>query len=88
MGIAPCEWRRLSDKADDVHYCGACGCGDNPKTWLDTPPNEPDAYTKLDYPKVVCLIFGSGKMVITGARHKDEILEAVQIIQDELADLL
>jgi len=27
-------------------------------------------------------------MVITGARHKDEILEAVQIIQDELADLL
>jgi TATA-box binding protein (TBP) (component of TFIID and TFIIIB) len=26
--------------------------------------------------------------VITGARHKDEILEAVQFIQDELADLL
>ena len=33
-------------------------------------------------------LFGSGKMVITGARHKDEILEAVQIIKDELADLL
>ena len=43
---------------------------------------------RLDYPKVVCLIFGSGKMVITGARHKDEILEAVEIIKDELADLL
>jgi transcription initiation factor TFIID TATA-box-binding protein len=42
----------------------------------------------LDYPKVVCLIFGSGKMVITGARAKDEILEAVEIIKDELADLL
>ena len=27
-------------------------------------------------------------MVITGARRKDEILEAVQFIQDELADLL
>jgi len=27
-------------------------------------------------------------MVITGARAKDEILEAVQFIQDELADLL
>jgi TATA-box binding protein (TBP) (component of TFIID and TFIIIB) len=26
--------------------------------------------------------------VITGARHKDEILEAVEIIKDELADLL
>ena len=45
-------------------------------------------FYRLDYPKVVCLIFGSGKMVITGARHKDEILDAVQIIQDELADLL
>ena len=54
LGIAPCEWRRQSEKADGVHYCGACGCGDNAKTWLDTPPNEPDAYTKLDYPKVVC----------------------------------
>jgi transcription initiation factor TFIID TATA-box-binding protein len=43
---------------------------------------------RLDDPKVVCLIFGSGKMVITGARHKDEILEAVEIIKDELADLL
>ena len=48
----------------------------------------PGLIYRLDYPKVVCLIFGSGKMVITGARHKDEILEAVQIIQDELADLL
>jgi len=27
-------------------------------------------------------------MVITGARHKDEILEAVEQIKDELADLL
>ncbi len=45
-------------------------------------------FYRLDYPKVVCLIFGSGKMVITGARAKAEILEAVQFIQDELADLL
>ncbi|MEC9174250.1 MAG: TATA-box-binding protein, partial [Candidatus Thermoplasmatota archaeon] len=43
---------------------------------------------RIDYPKVVCLIFGSGKMVITGARHKDEILEAIEFIKDELADLL
>ncbi len=52
------------------------------------PEQFPGLIYRLDYPKVVCLIFGSGKMVITGARHKDEILEAVQIIQDELADLL
>ena len=52
------------------------------------PEQFPGLIYRLDYPKVVCLIFGSGKMVITGARHKDEILEAVEIIQDELADLL
>ena len=48
----------------------------------------PGLIYRLDFPRVVCLIFGSGKMVITGARRKDEILEAVQFIQDELADLL
>ena len=52
------------------------------------PEQFPGLIYRLDYPKVVCLIFGSGKMVITGERHKDEILDAVQIIQDELADLL
>jgi transcription initiation factor TFIID TATA-box-binding protein len=52
------------------------------------PEQFPGLIYRLDYPKVVCLIFGSGKMVITGARVKAEILEAVQFIQDELADLL
>ena len=52
------------------------------------PEQFPGLIYRLDYPRVVCLIFGSGKMVITGARAKDEILEAVQFIQDELADLL
>ena len=52
------------------------------------PEQFPGLIYRLDYPRVVCLIFGSGKMVITGARDKSEILEAVQFIQDELADLL
>ena len=52
------------------------------------PEQFPGLTYRLDFPRVVCLIFGSGKMVITGARRKDEILEAVQFIQDELADLL
>ena len=42
------------------------------------PEQFPGLIYRLDYPKVVCLIFGSGKMVITGARHKDEILEATK----------
>ena len=49
------------------------------------PEQFPGLIYRLDYPKVVCLIFGSGKIVITGARAKAEILEAVQFIQDELA---
>jgi|TARA_Y100000766_G_C18876129_1_gene590866 transcription initiation factor TFIID TATA-box-binding protein len=52
------------------------------------PEQFPGLIYRIDYPKVVCLIFGSGKMVITGARHKDEILEAIEFIKDELADLL
>ena len=52
------------------------------------PEQFPGLIDRLDFPRGVCLIFGSGKMVITGARRKDEILEAVQFIQDELADLL
>ncbi len=41
------------------------------------PEQFPGLIYRLDYPRVVCLIFGSGKMVITGARAKDEILEAL-----------
>ena len=52
------------------------------------PEQFPGLIYRLDYPKVVCLIFGSGKMVITGARAKADFFEAVQFIQDELADLL
>ena len=52
------------------------------------PEQFPGLIYRLDYPRVVCLIFGCGKMVIPGARHKDEILEAVEQIKDELADLL
>jgi transcription initiation factor TFIID TATA-box-binding protein len=52
------------------------------------PEQFPGLIYRLDFPKVVCLIFGSGKMVITGARHKDEILEAIEFIKDELAELL
>ena len=52
------------------------------------PEQFPGLIYRLDYPKVVCLIFSSGKMVITGARTKSDFLEAVQFIQDELADLL
>ena len=51
LNISPCEWRRESEHADGIYFCGRCGCGDKPKTWLNGPEGE---YTKLDYPQVVC----------------------------------
>tara|TARA_B100001094_G_C17916182_1_gene663654 strand:+ start:128 stop:793 length:666 start_codon:yes stop_codon:yes gene_type:complete len=51
LDISPCEWRRESEKAEGIYFCGRCGCGDSPKTWLNGPEGE---YTKLDYPQVVC----------------------------------
>ena len=51
LDISPCEWRRESEHAEGIYFCGRCGCGDKPKTWLNGPEGE---YTKLDYPQVVC----------------------------------
>jgi len=32
-------------------YCGKCGCGDKPRTWLLSTGED---YSKLDYPKLSC----------------------------------
>jgi len=51
-GIAPCEFRRDSKAEEGRFYCGECGCGDRAATWLNA--KQPEDYTKLDFPKVVC----------------------------------
>jgi hypothetical protein len=51
LGIAPCSFRRIS-KEEGRYYCGECGCGDRPATWLNS--KTPEDYTKLDFPTVVC----------------------------------
>jgi len=51
-GIAPCEFRRDSKVEEGRFYCGECGCGDRAATWLNA--KQPEDYTKLDFPKVVC----------------------------------
>ena len=48
--LIPCEYLRDS-KTDGKNYCGGCGCGDKPGTWL-MPDGE--KYSKLDYPKLHC----------------------------------
>lgn len=51
-GIEPCQFRRDSEAEQGRFYCGECGCGDRAATWLNA--KQPEDYTKLDFPKVVC----------------------------------
>lgn len=51
-GIAPCPFRRDSSAEEGRYYCGECGCGDRKATWLNA--KQPEDYTKLDFPRVVC----------------------------------
>lgn len=49
--LPPCEYLRNSTAMPGKHYCGGCGCGDKPNTWLMANGEE---YSKLDYPKLNC----------------------------------
>jgi len=48
--LPPCEFLKDSETTGK-HFCGGCGCGDKPHTWLTIEGQE---YSKLDYPKLVC----------------------------------
>jgi transcription initiation factor TFIID TATA-box-binding protein len=46
----------------------------------------PGLVYRLDKPKVVMLIFGSGKMVCTGAKKTEDVELAVEQVTKELRD--
>jgi hypothetical protein len=48
--ISPCKNLKKSSKSN-FYYCGGCGCGDKPHTWL---MRESGQYAKLDYPYLNC----------------------------------
>jgi len=48
------------------------------------PEQFPGLVYRLDKPKVVVLLFGSGKLVCTGARKPEDVGEAVDKITEEL----
>ena len=48
--LPPCEFLRKSS-TEGKFFCGGCGCGDKPLTWL---MGEGEEYSKLDYPKLNC----------------------------------
>jgi transcription initiation factor TFIID TATA-box-binding protein len=58
---------------------------------LDNVMYEPEQFPGLIYrmgePKVVLLIFSSGRMVCTGAKHEDEVRTAAENIHHRLTDL-
>ncbi|AEM39310.1 TATA-box binding family protein [Pyrolobus fumarii 1A] len=58
---------------------------------LENSMYEPEQFPGLIYrmqnPRVVLLIFSSGKMVITGAKREEEVKEAVYNIRDTLAKM-
>jgi len=55
---------------------------------LDGAEYEPEQFPglvyRLDVPKVVVLLFGSGKLVCTGARKPEDVGAAVDKITEEL----
>ncbi|WP_456469001.1 TATA-box-binding protein [Archaeoglobus sp.] len=51
------------------------------------PEQFPGLVYRLDDPRVVVLIFGSGKMVVTGGKSPDDARKAVERISEELRTL-
>lgn len=52
-----------------------------------TPEQFPDLVYRIDDPDVVALLFGSGKLVVTGGTDPSDAAAAVDVITDQLADL-
>jgi len=50
------------------------------------PEQFPGAVYRMDEPKVVILIFSTGKLVITGAKREEQVHEAVDKLRDVLLD--
>jgi transcription initiation factor TFIID TATA-box-binding protein len=51
------------------------------------PEQFPGLVYRIDEPKVVALLFGSGKLVITGGKSPDDAKRAVTVIVDRLTEI-
>jgi transcription initiation factor TFIID TATA-box-binding protein len=51
------------------------------------PEQFPGLVYRLDEPSVVALLFGSGKLVITGGKQREDADRALSVIEDRLSDL-
>lgn len=51
------------------------------------PEQFPGLVYRLDEPSVVILLFGSGKLVITGAKTYEEAVEGVEVVAERVSEL-
>lgn len=51
------------------------------------PEQFPGLVYRLDDPSVVILLFGSGKLVITGAKTYEEAVEGVEVVAERVSEL-
>ncbi len=51
------------------------------------PEQFPGLVYRLDDPEVVILLFGSGKIVVTGAKSREKAIEGVEVVASRIADL-
>ncbi len=56
------------------------------KRTMYEPEQFPGVIYRMDDPKVVILIFGSGKLVCTGAKQETEVHRAISILQETLEE--
>jgi transcription initiation factor TFIID TATA-box-binding protein len=54
------------------------------KKTMYEPEQFPGLIYRMDDPKVVILLFASGKLVCTGAKREEEVHRAVQVLQETL----
>ncbi|MFQ5758531.1 MAG: TATA box-binding protein, partial [Candidatus Bathyarchaeia archaeon] len=50
------------------------------------PEQFPGLIYRMDEPKVVILLFASGKLVCTGAKREEDVFEAVEKLHKELEE--
>ena len=70
IGLSPCQFRKESEQEAGRYMCTECGCGDRKQTWLNS--NDPDEYTKLHFPKVVCPLNMPGFTNYTAVKEEPE----------------
>ncbi|MEA2090416.1 MAG: TATA-box-binding protein [Thermoproteota archaeon] len=75
---------KLSGQVDLVEFCNRAHLGGS---LMYEPEQFPAAIYRMHNPKVVLLVFSTGKIVCTGAKKESEVPEAVEKLQRSLEEI-